>query len=182
MKIEREKKFRIPDYYIFKELISKSKEISLIIQWYDRKGRRTRLEKKNNKEIWTTNIKKEIEKGLREEIEYVINPEKVDIEDMKNQRMVIKNRYILNYDPEVVVDEILNPDNCINYKKDLSEIRYLLEIEEKFEKVDLESFLKDFLQDLYYELEDLTYLEGYNNSDFAGTHNCNLQKIVGSRK
>jgi hypothetical protein len=92
--------------------------------------------------------------------------------------MVMKKRYLLNKDPEIVVDELLNPDNCIMYKKEFSEIMYLLEIEEKGKKVDLTKFLMDFLGDVFWKLEDLTYLDGYNNSDFAGEHQCDLNKIV----
>jgi hypothetical protein len=64
------------------------------------------------------------------------------------------------------------------YKKEFSEIMYLLEIEEKGKKVDLTKFLMDFLGDVFWKLEDLTYLDGYNNSDFAGEHQCDLNKIV----
>lgn len=178
MQIENEKKYRIKSEYTFKKIISKSFQKSLIFQWYDENGVRTRLEKKNIEEIWTLNIKKELEKGIREEEEKPLNSKEVNLDKLKSQRMVIKNRYLLNSDPEIIVDEILNPNNCIKYKKALSEIKYLLEIEEKSKKVDLDKFLRVFLGEPYKDLEDLTYQDGYNNSDFAGEHNCDLYNII----
>ena len=41
----------------------------------------------------------------------------MNVEDLKCQRMVMKHRYLLNKDPEIVIDELLNPNNCINYKR-----------------------------------------------------------------
>ncbi|POZ92492.1 hypothetical protein [Petrotoga halophila] len=178
MKYENERKYRIPDKYIFKKLVSLAFDEWLILQWYDKKGLRTRLEIKKGEKVWTTNLKKEIKKGLREEEEGFIKEEEIDFDKLKSQRMVMKKRYLLNKDPEIVVDELLNPDNCIMYKKEFSEIMYLLEIEEKGKKVDLTKFLMDFLGDVFWKLEDLTYLDGYNNSDFAGEHQCDLNKIV----
>lgn len=179
MKYENERKYRIPDKYIFKKLVSLAFDEWLILQWYDKKGLRTRLEIKKGEKVWTTNLKKEIKKGLREEEEDFLNEKEIDFDNLKSQRMVMKKRYLLNKDPEIVVDELLNPDNCIMYKKEFSEIMYLLEIEEKEKKVDLTEFLMDFLGDVFWKLEDLTYLDGYNNSDFAGEHQCDLNKLIG---
>lgn len=182
LKYENERKYRIPDIYIFKKLVSQAFDEWLILQWYDKNGLRTRLEIKKGEKVWTTNLKKEIKKGLREEEEGFIKEEDIDFDNLKSQRMVMKKRYLLNKDPEIVVDELLNPDNCIRYKKEISEIMYLLEIEEKGKKVDLTKFLMDFLGDIFWKLEDLTYLDGYNNSDFAGEHQCDLNKIIGCEK
>jgi hypothetical protein len=177
LKYENERKYRIPDIYLFKKLISISFDEWLILQWYDKNGLRTRLEIKKGEKVWTTNLKKEIKKGLREEEEGFIKEEEIDFDNLKNQRMVMKKRYLLNKDPEIVIDELMNPDNCIRYKKEFSDIMYLLEIEEKGKKVDLTKFLMDFLGDIFWKLEDLTYLDGYNNSDFAGEHECDLNKL-----
>ncbi len=179
MKYENERKYRIPDIYLFKKLISISFEEWLILQWYDKNGLRTRLEIKKGEKVWTTNLKKEIKKGLREEEEGFIKEEEIDFDNLKNQKMVMKKRYLLNKDPEIVIDELMNPGKCIRYKKEFSDIMYLLEIEEKEKKVDLTKFLMDFLGDTFWKLEDLTYLDGYNNSDFAGEHECNLNKLIG---
>lgn len=173
MTLEKERKFKIKSQTVFKKLISQSLNKTLIVQWYDNQGLRTRLEKfSDDNEIWTLNYKKEIAKGIREEEEKIIKKDCVNIEVLKNQRMVMKYRYLLNQDPEIVIDELLNPNNCINYRKELKEIKYLLEIEEKSKNINLDSYLKDFLGKLYFDLEDLTYKEGYNNSDFAGEYIC----------
>jgi len=172
MSFERERKYRIKNQEAFNRVVSQNLRKSLIIQWYDNFGVRTRLEKVDGEEIWNLNFKKEIEKGLRQEKEKIINKNMVNPESLKNQKLVMKFRYFLNYDPEIVVDELLNPCNCINYKKDLKEIKYLLEIEEKTKNVDLDGYLRNFLGSLYLELEDLTYKEGYNNTDFAGEYIC----------
>jgi hypothetical protein len=177
LKYENERKYRIPDKYIFKKLVSLAFDEWLILQWYDKKGLRTRLEIKKGEKVWTTNLKKEIKKGLREEEEDFLNEKEIDFDNLKSQRMVMKKRYLLNKDPEIVIDELMNPDNCIRYKKEFSDIMYLLEIEEKEKKVDLTKFLMDFLGDIFWKLEDLTYLDGYNNSDFAGEHECDLNKL-----
>jgi len=184
MILEKEKKYRIKSQYVFNKLVSRSLCRALIVQWYDNAGLRTRLEKLSDNEIWTLNYKKELTKGIREEEERTIEKSHVNVEDLKCQRMVMKHRYLLNKDPEIVIDELLNPNNCINYKKDLKEIKYLLEIEEKTINIDLDSYLKDFLVELYFGLEDLTYKEGYNNSDFAGEYVCEwdaLWKYINSK-
>jgi len=178
LKYENERKYRIPEKYLFEKLVSFAFDEWLILQWYDKNGLRTRLEIKKGEKVWTTNLKKEITKGLKEEQEEFINEEKIDYDNLKSQRMVMKKRYLLNKDPEIIVDELLNPDNCIRYKKKLSKIAYLLEIEEKEKKVDLTRFLMSFLGDIFWKLEDLTYLDGYNNSDFAGKHECDLNKLI----
>ncbi|BBE31995.1 hypothetical protein OSSY52_21360 [Tepiditoga spiralis] len=143
--IEKEKKYILNEKN-FKRLIKNAIKYSVIIQWYNEKNERIRVEILNNEELWTKNIKIPLNELKRIEKEYKIS--KPNMDSLKDFKVVIKKRYYLFFDPEIIIDEILNPKNSIKYKN-YEKIRYLLEIEEKSKRIDsFDNYIKnkfDFL-------------------------------------
>ncbi|SHH22338.1 hypothetical protein [Thermosipho atlanticus] len=156
MKIEREKKYLIPEN-LAEDLKSKSVLKIGVIQWYiDDKnflidkyyvGNKYRLRliiDKNFNKQWSIAIKRDLRKFEREEIEFEIPETEININALKQYKLTAKIRYYLtlpNSDPEIVLDEFLRVDKVIEF-----EIRYLLEIEtfKNFEEIEKENNLVGF--------------------------------------
>ena len=160
--IEKEKKYTLSEKN-FKRLIKNAIKYSVIIQWYNERGVRIRVEILKNKKIWTKNTKIQLNELKRIEKEHEIS--KPDTELLKNWKVVVKKRYYLFFDPEIIVDEILNPKNSIKYRN-YEEIKYLLEIEEKNKKI--ASFDK-YIKDKFGFLPS-----GVNFTNYSFSKKCNI--------
>jgi hypothetical protein len=181
MKIEREKKYLIPD-----DLAEKFKKESLlkigVIQWYvndqnfivdERLKRfekyRLRLvfDSKFNKN-WVIAIKKDLGNFKREEIEFEIEESKVNISELKKFKLTAKIRYFLtkpHSDPEIVLDEFL-------YSCDLNfEAKYLLEVEteKNFDVIEKVYGLKKF------EVKDFNK---FTNENLARKFNIETNDLI----
>ena len=168
MKIEKERKYIFADPTDPLNLIVKAKTRSLIFQWYLNEGERIRLEISSGKFLWTRNLKTEIDVQSRYEEEVSLNPSDIDFNRLFTHPMVVKNRYFLEYDPEIIIDEILNPAGMIKYNMpQTGEKLFLTEIEEKDTFVkDLSEFMNRFFANR--TLIDVTGLKKYKNSEIAG--------------
>lgn len=168
MKIEKERKYIFDDQTVALNLIRKAKTRSLIFQWYLDEGERIRLEISSEKFSWTRNFKTEIDIQSRYEDESSLNPSDVEFNRLSTYPVVVKNRYFLEYDPEIIVDEILNPAEMIKYNMpQTGEKLFLMEIEEKNTFVeDLSEFVNKIFSNE--SLIDVTGLKKYKNSEIAG--------------
>ncbi|MBO8140161.1 MAG: hypothetical protein J7J43_00320 [Thermosipho sp. (in: Bacteria)] len=181
MKIEREKKYVIPDSFA-----EKLKKVSLlkigVIQWYiddqkfiddDRLKRykkyRLRLVIDNKfNENWVIAIKRDLGDFKREEIEFGIEKSKVKISKLKNFKLTAKIRYFLtkpHSDPEIVLDEFLNTCN-VNF-----DVNFLVEVETEkiFEKIEKEYGLRNF------EVVDFSM---YTNEKLAKRFNIESKDLI----
>lgn len=181
MKIEREKKYVIPDSFA-----EKLKKVSLlkigVIQWYiddqkfiddDRLKRykkyRLRLVIDNKfNENWVIAIKRDLGDFKREEIEFGIEKSKVKISKLKNFKLTAKIRYFLtkpHSDPEIVLDEFLNICN-VNF-----DVNFLVEVETEkiFEKIEKEYGLRNF------EVVDFSM---YTNEKLAKKFNIESKDLI----
>jgi len=181
MKIEREKKYVIPDNFA-----EKLKKVSLlkigVIQWYiddqkfiddDRLKRykkyRLRLVIDNKfNENWVIAIKRDLGDFKREEIEFGIEKSKVKISKLKNFKLTAKIRYFLtkpHSDPEIVLDEFLNTCN-VNF-----DVNFLVEVETEkiFEKIEKEYGLRNF------EVVDFSM---YTNEKLAKRFNIESKDLI----
>ena len=164
--LEYEKKFKLSKEN-FQKLHSKSIERYGIIQWYIKtdefKEERYRLKiKKINSSYhyeWIKTTKIIVSKSKRNEIEESISFNDIQVSKLQKYPCVAKIRYVFSDDPEIVIDEYILKDS-INYKKDVD---YILEIEEKKQKINLNDYLNDFFNMKFIELEN-----EYKNSNLAG--------------
>lgn len=173
MKIEIERKYLINSEIAFNEMIKKSIFNIYLVQWYFITGERYRyIIYNNNKEKWFYNKKESINREIRKEIEKEINPDDVNLKLLTKANVVMKKRYIINSNPEIIIDNILNPNNIINYKKDVNLIKHLLEIEIMENKnYNFDEIIDKYLKNYKNSLIDVTFLEGFNNLEFAGETN-----------
>lgn len=172
--IERERKYIFTNYFLFLNLKRKAIKKIKIIQFYNDKNERYRLNL--NEDIWIYNQKKYISYEKRFEKENIINNDKINDLKLSNSKCVAKYRYILNEDPEIVLDEIKNIDNILNYKKNL---KYILEIEEKNIYIkDLDDYLKNYLMDDYNYLKDVTNLKEFSNINFASNFDIDYINLI----
>ncbi|HOO75068.1 MAG TPA: hypothetical protein PLS66_07230 [Tepiditoga sp.] len=182
MKYEKELKYTLSEK-IFLILKEKSIKKIQIAQWYMNDNTRLRLELYNGNKKWLKTSKKRINNLLREESEEEVHPDKIDSEDLKNHSVVLKYRYIISYEPEIITDEIINLSGRIIYNTDYQKIKYLLEIEEKSNPIEnLEKYLFNYLKNLYNinskELNPVYNDFRFNNSYFAGKGIYDTDKIL----
>ncbi|WP_165146095.1 hypothetical protein [Marinitoga sp. 38H-ov] len=180
--IEIERKYIVDDK-VAKKLIDRSKKKIGIVQWYLRNEKneieRVRLQiiLKNNELIkkWNyaykanTNIPHE---KIEKEKKYIPK----NINELFNKEMIIKVRYIIKENPEIVLDEFIELDDL---KYNIDE-KYLLEIEMK----DIKKYTKnDFINILKEEnievLSDVTEDYRYYNNNIANKKkNKGLNEII----
>ncbi|AEX85302.1 hypothetical protein Marpi_0886 [Marinitoga piezophila KA3] len=182
MSIEIERKYIISNDES-EELIKKAIKKIGIVQWYIRDDineiERYRLSIiKNNKDYdykWTyaykANTKIAHEKIEKERVE---KPQ--ELENLIKYKMVAKIRYMINDNPEIVVDEFVD-FNKIRYN---IEEKFLLEIEmkeeKKYKKEDFEEVLKKFdIETIKDVTEDFKY---YNNRIAVVAKNIILNEII----
>ncbi|MDK2945535.1 hypothetical protein [Geotoga petraea] len=175
---EREKKYLINDYDGYLKLKKNYIRKSLLIQWYKYNGERIRRVKSySGVETWVKTTKKYISAEIRHEQEEVIR--KPNLEELNNLEVVAKIRYFILDDPEIVIDRLLNPFRLIKYKLPFDKIKYLLEIEEKSNKIeDLNKYLKSYLKDDFKYLKQIDKENVFSNRDFAGTFEDKAEKLI----
>jgi hypothetical protein len=175
---EREKKFLINDYESYLKLKKNYIRKFLLIQWYKDTGERIRRIKSiTGQETWINTVKTYVSKEIRHEEEVVISSP--NISELDNLEVVAKIRYIILEDPEIVIDRLLNPFRLINYKMPFDHIKYLLEIEEKKQKIDdLNKYLKSYLKDDFYNLKQIDGNNIFSNKDFAGIFENSAETLI----
>jgi hypothetical protein len=175
--IEIERKYIIKSKKLFDSLVKKSFKKILIAQWYDF-NERYRLVFDCNKKIWTKNSKIEISKEKRIEEEEKINETEINFDNLSKRRVVVKERFFINNDPEIIIDNLINLNNKIYYLKPFEEIQHLLEIEQKSIPIDdFENELKKITNSLE-DIKEVTFLDGYNNAEFAGKTDLSPREII----
>jgi len=177
--IESERKYLIKN---IDKKVDKLKKNSIkkvgIIQWYEddkETEERTRLTIFYDKiightHLWEKTTKKPTkDPQKRIEDEKILDPRKeVNLSDFENKKSVVKIRYILKENPEIVLDEFLEIDNSKDFKSITKPIkRYLLEIEERQNECDFDKELKDLGLELGKDLEDVTENKEYKNIQMA---------------
>ncbi len=175
---EREKKYIINDYESYLKLKHNYLKKDLLIQWYKDTGERIRMIKTTDgNETWIKTIKKYISSEIRHEEEEVIA--KPISTELNNLPVVAKIRYLILEDPEIVIDRLLNPLRIIEYKLSFDKIKYLLEIEEKYNEIeDLDKYLKIYLKDDYYSLKQIDKENLFTNRDFAGSYDSSADELI----
>lgn len=183
MGIEIERK-----YLVDENEANKLKKISVdkigIIQWYLRSSQdeiervRLQLRKENNEVIrkWNYAYKANTDiphEKIEKEKDYV--PESMDV--LFNKKMVIKIRYIIKENPEIVLDEFVEiPGLEYNIPE-----KYLLEIEmkkiRKYTESDFDEILK---KEKIKILEDVTEDYRYYNNNIANKvrRNLDLKELI----
>jgi hypothetical protein len=169
---EVEKKYLLNESTFNKILQSKKHSKVGIVQWYinDEEDARYRLTLKKLPtgffQEWTyTSKSSDLEE--REEKERSVSPQEIaeKWDSLKNFRMVAKIRYVLEKDPEVVIDEFLKP---FEHQLAVKDLEYLMEVEEKGE-VKKKDFY-EYLKANNYPVEDFIEV----NEDFEKYKNKNL--------
>ncbi|PNR87489.1 hypothetical protein HWHPT5561_09400 [Petrotoga sp. HWH.PT.55.6.1] len=170
---EVEKKYLL-NQSTFNNLLKSKKHSKVgIIQWYvsDSEDTRYRLTIKKLPtgfyQEWTYTSKSS---GLeeREEIERSVSPQEIAEKWnlLKSFKMVAKIRYILQKNPEIVIDEFLKP---FEHQLAVKDLEYLMEVEEKGEvkKKDFNEYLKDndYPVENFIEVND--NFEKYKNKNLA---------------
>jgi hypothetical protein len=175
--IEIERKYIIKSKKLFDNLVNKSFKRILIAQWYDY-NERYRLVFDFKNKTWTKNSKIEISKEKRIEAEEEINETEINFDNLSKRRVVVKERFFLNNDPEIIIDNLFNLNNRINYLKPFEEIHYLLEIEQK--NISINNFNNELLKitNSLTDIEEVTFLDGYNNAEFAGNTDLSPEEII----
>ena len=175
---EMEKKYIITNYESYLKLKKEYIKKDLLIQWYADNGERIRrIVSYSGDETWIKTVKTYISEELRREEEEVI--QKPNLLNLNKMPVVAKVRYLILSDPEIIIDRLLNPFRLIDYQKNFDKIKYLLEIEEKNNKIDdLNNYLKIFLKDNYDTLEQVDKENLFTNKDFAGKYDCDAKQLI----
>ncbi|ODN30758.1 hypothetical protein [Fervidobacterium thailandense] len=164
------------------------KEIG-IVQWYlptDREDTEKRLRLEIVKQPtgmltrWILTEKMDTDDpAVRLETERFVEPSEETLRELRNARVVVKQRYFLSEDPEIVIDEFLTPGD-IRYDFDFENLA-VLEVEEKSLKIDTEEDLKGLLARLGIsgaKLLEGNDIERFKNKNLAVTTSLDPFEIV----
>ncbi|MBO8160217.1 MAG: hypothetical protein H0Z24_01155 [Thermosipho sp. (in: Bacteria)] len=179
MKIEREKKYLIPDYLSEKLKLESLLNVG-VIQWYindldfiiDNRIKvpkyrlRLVIDKDFNKK-WVIAFKGKLRGFEREEYEFEIEEKKINVDLLKEYKLTMKLRYYLTYpgmDPEIVLDEFLSIGEPVK-------VKYLAEIEtfNDFEEIEQKYGFKEF------EVSDF---KKYTNEQLARKIDLETNKLI----
>lgn len=179
--IEIERKYII-DNNVANNLIKKAKKKIGIVQWYlvNKKDEiervRLKLENKGLIEKWNYAYKANTEiphEKIEKEKKYV--PDSID--ELFEKEMIVKMRYIIKENPEIVLDEFIELEGLTYNIQE----KYLLEIEmkdiKKYTKDDFDKILKDEGIEL---ISDATEDYRYYNNNIANKINrkISLNEII----
>ncbi len=172
---EIEKKYSLEDREKIERLKRNSIKKTGIIQWYEETEnpqKRIRLTISYDEVIGHTHVWEKATKKLtdnpeeRFETEDFLDPRKdINLSDLENKKNVVKIRYLIKENPEIVLDEFLEIDNKDIFKpKNDDPGLYYLEIETKENKDD--SYFENELKSIGLEItdvRDLTKERSYQN-------------------
>jgi hypothetical protein len=182
---EIERKYKL-SFKKAKSLISQAKKKAGILQWYDlfnnvRYRLQIVLEKSGFGYIWIKTIKRSTSNSeIRYEHEEILNPRELSISDFEDLPFVLKVRYFLKDDPEVVIDEFLTD----MHRQQLPDTRYFLEMELKSSE-DCKHFVSLEKEYKLTKIQNVTANRKYKNGsiatrkeiDFRRKHNKELKEI-----